>query len=85
MAILHEIRFTDSCHVVSEQVYEQEFVVGQMVNEWYVVEHHNPDKPLYVRIYADFKPDDFMPWGGVQVRDTRDNWVGWQRVWPNKG
>ena len=63
------------------ELFEQEFYEGQTVNEHYVVEHHNLDRPLYIRVYDD-QEDTFIKSGGVQVRDLEDNWVGWHRVWP---
>jgi hypothetical protein len=61
--------------------FEQEFYEGQMLDEFYMVTHHTPEKPLYQRIYEGFEPGE-IPWGGVQVRDIRDDWCGWQRIWP---
>ena len=63
--------------------FEQDFHEGQIIDEWYEVTHHTTNKPLYERIYSDFDPSDPLAWGGVQVRDIRDNWLGWHRIWPH--
>jgi hypothetical protein len=67
------------------EIFEQDFHEGMILDEHYQVFHHNKDKPLYEKRYRDFTDEDTVVWGGVQVVDLQDNWIGWLRVWPVKG